>query len=384
MTHEKNLYQPVNWVDGMNINKKHFISQENAFAQNCMNLARLSITNLNYGLVKSEKGFLWMEINNELQLLVKFETVRFVFPSGFQLTISDDKDTQRELACELPLSETEAIYYVVLSTDPFTRQPVGMADASESPIRKPYVSSKLKISLVEENQVSGEPVGLNHIIIGRIAKEEGRWSIDTNYMIASSVLVANPNLVDVHKKAEISLTSIEQYSLDIVNKIRMKQQDNPLAMAFNEICQKLVDYLSVNMSNYRLTIPHQPPVEMVILVMNLARLFKNTINGWKACGKDEFMTYLAEWCNINQGDFEDMLGQMIKNNYDHNRINLSINKSILFLDLLANMLKILSGLDYIGKIIETDLFVKEEIIGEELIEGSTTAKNKRPFFFGKS
>ncbi|MDE5419195.1 hypothetical protein L3049_14435 [Labilibaculum sp. DW002] len=383
MINENEMHLPVNWVDGMNINKKHFIAQENSFVKNSMGLANLSVSPLSFGLVRSEADFLWMDIDNDLQLLVNFKPVDVIFPSGFQYRIVDGKEFKKEFTCDLPNTESDAVYYVVLSVDPFSRQPIGMADVAESPIRKPFVTSEMKISIVEENELSEMLLGLNHLVIGRITKFEATWTVDTDYIIASTFVSSNQNLFDVYKKVEIYLSSIERFSSSIINKIRLKKQDNPLAKALNEICCKLLDFMSVSLSKYRISTPYGAPVEMVILVMDLARIVKNSLDGWQGCGRDEFMTYISDWCNINEAEFEDALSQVIKHRYDHNKIDFSVEKIVSLLSLLEQMLHTLSGLDYIGKKIETDLFVKEETLMEEEIEGSTTAKKKRPFFFGK-
>ncbi|MRT94779.1 hypothetical protein [Ancylomarina sp. 16SWW S1-10-2] len=383
MINDKQICLPVNWVDGMNINKKHFIAQENSFIKNSMGVASLSISSLSFGIVRSEKDFLWMDIDNDLQLLVNFKPVDIIFPSGYQYSIADGKDFDKEFKCDLPKTESDAVYYVILSVDPFSRQPIGMANVAESPIRKPFVIPEIKISIVEEDELSGLLLGLNHLVIGRITKMDASWNIDSDYIISSAFISSNPDLLDVYKRVEIYLSSIEKFSSLIINKIRLKKQDNPLAKALNEICCKLLDFLSVTLSKYRISTPHCPPVEMVLLVMDLARITKNSLNGWQGCGKDEFMTYISDWCNINEGEFEDSLNQVIKHRYDPNKIDFSVKAIVNLLSLLEQMLHILSGLDYIGKKIETDLFVKEETLMEEEIEGSTTAKKKRPFFFGK-
>ncbi|PKQ62870.1 hypothetical protein BZG02_11800 [Labilibaculum filiforme] len=379
MVNENDMFLPVNWVDGMNINKKHFIAQENSFIKKSMGVAGLSVSPLNFGLVRSERDFLWMDIDNDIQLLVTFKPVEIVFPSGFHYAIADGK----EFKCDLPKTESDAIYYVVLSIDPFSRQPVGMADVAESPVRKPFVAPEMNISILEEDELSEILLGQNHLVFGRITKMDASWSIDSDYIIASRFIASNPDLFDVYKQVETYISSIEKFSSSIINKIRLKKQDNPLAKALNEICCKLLDFLSVTLSRYRIATPYDYPVEMVILVMDLARMVKNSIDGWQGCGRDEFLTYISDWCNINEGEFEDALNQLIKHHYDHNKISISVDKAVRLLSLLEQMLQILSGLDYIGKKIETDLFVKEETLMEEEIEGTTTAKKKRPFFFGK-
>lgn len=383
MINEKDLHLPVNWVDGMNINKKHFIAQENSFVQNSMGLANLFVSPLSFGLVNSERDFLWMDIDNDIQLLVNFKPVDIILPSGFQYKFTEGKDSKREFKCDLPKIESDAVYYVVLSVDPFSRRPFGMADATESPVRKPFVTSELKISITEEDELSELLLGLNHLVIGRIVREDQVWSIDSDYIVASTFISSNPALFDVYKQVEIYLSSIEKYSGAIINKIRLKKQDNPLAKALNEICCKLLDFLSITLSKYRISTQYGIPVEMVLLVMDLARIVKNSLDSWQDCGKDDFMTYISDWCNVNEGEFEDSLNQVIKHRYDHNKIDFSVDRIVKLLSLLEQMLQTLSGLDYIGKKIETDLFVKEETLMEEEIEGSTTAKKKRPFFFGK-
>jgi hypothetical protein len=383
MIQEEEMYLPVNWVDGMNINKKHFITQENSFINKLNGIASLSISPLNFGLVKSNQDFIWMDIDDDIQLLVNFKPAKIILASGFLFDITTEQNSTKNFTCDLPTIENDAICYVILSVNPFSRQPVGMANPSESPVRKPFIVPEMKISVLQEEELSEVLLGLNHLVVGRIKKDQGIWSIDTDYLIASTSIQSNPLLLDVYKRIELSLSSLEKYSLTIVNKIRLKKQDNPLAKAIDEICRNFLDFLSVRMSTYRMITPHKTPIEMFILVMDMARIFKNSLDGWQGCGRDEFMTYISEWCNINEGEFDEAVNQTIKHQYDHNKIDFSVERILHLLSLFEQILRTLSGLDYIGKKIETDLFVKEETLMEEEIEGSTTAKKKRPFFFGK-
>jgi predicted component of type VI protein secretion system len=44
---------PVNWIDGMKINKNHFIDQDNAWSDSLQEMSSLNVSPIQYGILPS-------------------------------------------------------------------------------------------------------------------------------------------------------------------------------------------------------------------------------------------------------------------------------------------------------------------------------------------
>ena len=63
-------YKQVNWIDGMKVNKNHFIEQENYFTARINDSSNKFLDNNNYGLLSnSTNGSSWSLIQPEHDLL---------------------------------------------------------------------------------------------------------------------------------------------------------------------------------------------------------------------------------------------------------------------------------------------------------------------------
>src|SRR5688500_12885544 len=72
------IYLPVNWKDGMKINKSHFIAQQNAFTYQLAHHTGTLINEYNYGLLPplSNNGNaikLFLSIDNQQQVHLRLQ-----------------------------------------------------------------------------------------------------------------------------------------------------------------------------------------------------------------------------------------------------------------------------------------------------------------------
>lgn len=97
----------------------------------------------------------------------------------------------------------------------------------------------------------------------------------------------------------------------------------------------------------------------------MARLFKNTLDYFIGSGKEEFINYCTEWCNVNQVDLETSITNLSNHQYNHLDANASIEKVLQFTRTISNLFGNLARLDYIGKKKDAGIFVKEKVISYE-------------------
>ena len=84
-------------------------------------------------------------------------------------------------------------------------------------------------------------------------------------------------------------------------------------------------------------------------------------------GKEELLNYFKDWITeVNQGEFEGILDNMVNIEYNHMDINASIEKIEAFSVTLSTLMSKLSKLDYIGDKKRSDVIVTSR--GAESVE----------------
>ena len=85
---EKLKYLPVNWVDGMKINKLHFIAMQDHVNDTARDINSMRITPVNYGLLPLEQETqsvkISLVIDNHKMLRVNVEECHAITPQRFQ------------------------------------------------------------------------------------------------------------------------------------------------------------------------------------------------------------------------------------------------------------------------------------------------------------
>jgi len=118
---------------------------------------------------------------------------------------------------------------------------------------------------------------------------------------------------------------------------------------------------------------YEPPIVMINKLSGLARVIKSSLDVYVGTGKEELLNYLTDWCDLNQGAFENVLVEMLEIKYEHTDINEALLKVSSFSKLMLSLFKKLNELDYIGKKSDSTIFVKEEVVD------NVEVKNRRSF-----
>ena len=166
---------------------------------------------------------------------------------------------------------------------------------------------------------------------------------------------------------------MEAYSMNIIQKIYQKKQANDLAHMVLHLSQQVLYYLNSSITEFRVKDKYEPPIAMISKLMNLARVIKGSLDVYVGTGKEELLNYLSDWCDLNQGAFENVMIEMIELEYVHTDINASLYKVSSFTRLMLSLFKQLNDLDYIGKKQGSNIFVKEKTVEE------TEIKSRRSF-----
>ena len=207
--------------------------------------------------------------------------------------------------------------------------------------------------------------GGNYLTIGKIQLNDGNPVLMPDYIPPCITVKSHPDLIYIYTELGVFLSSVEKYSLQIIQKIMQKKQTNELATMVQHICQQTLNYISTVLPKYILDGTNQPPLEVILTLMSLARLIKNNIDLYKGTGKEELINYLTSWTESSQGDFEKTLEDIIHLEYKHYDLNLSLHTISKFSKIILTLFKKLDDLDYIGQKSDSNIFVKEEVVAKQ-------------------
>lgn len=367
----KNL--PVNWIDGMKINKSHFIAQDDAWRDALNDVASLNASHLRFGIIPSATGEenynVKISLDNQNILRVTVLACQAITPGGIKINlpatansenISADADEIPSISFQLPDAKSASVWWVVLVIHPFQKKPAGNPDLSENPPRYPYVLPTYSIEVVSESQYNQFAYHPYALTIGKVLSGSNDVKVDSDYIPPCFSALALDDLKTLHAELDSFLATLEMRCSLIVQKIYKKNQQNELSELVQFLCDRLMIFLSTTITQMRWIILYESPALLFASVVSLARLLKNTIDLRIGSGKEEMMNYLSEWCELKQGEFENMLSGMANIRYDNNDINTNIQKITRFVKVTANLFEALSKLEFIGKRKDSGIFVKEE------------------------
>lgn len=380
-------YFPVNWINGMKINKDHFIAQDNAGKCALIDVASLNLSPVRYGILPaSASGTDTFEvqsaIDNQQTLRVSVLKCSAVTPGGVRITIpasgsisAATPDGVPALSYTFTPASNQETWWLVLTVNPYDGKPFGSPDIAENPPRYPFIVPSYGVQVVSDNQfaqMAGHPYTLT---IGKLVVTPNEVIIDDAYIPPCYSISSHPDLVSLFSELDHFLAGLEISCSQIVQKILRKNQQNEISELVMFVCDRVILFLSQTITNMRFYYMHESPVHLFAAVASLARVMKNSIDLRTGTGKEEMMNYLSEWCELKQGELESLLSAIASIRYDNNDINKNIEKVVSFVKVISRLFDTLSKLDFIGKRRESGIFVKEEPVNAE-----PQAKARRRFF----
>ena len=367
---DKQQFLPVNWIDGMKINKNHFLAIQNYSQQMATSIGQVHLTEINFGLISNRQQGNPLKLNffvdNHKMIKVQLEECQAITLGGERINVSTLIAHALHLEAEynLKLDEDELrngqekILLVNLTVNPHHQIPFGDPDPEENPPRYPYLVPEYHLSIVPETR-NKSGYGKTQLTIGKIVCNSVETYMDETYIPACTTVESHPKLLELHQFIMKFLGQLEIHTVQIIQKIHTKNQNNLLSLMILDLCNKMTDYLAQTINSARQISPYEPPAMMLDKVIGLGRIMKNYIEAKSGTGKEELLNYFSEWCSIQQGDFDLLFSHLINTDYDHIDMYNLIEKNINFIRTIDEIFAALSRLDYIGRKKETGIFVKE-------------------------
>ena len=379
---------PVNWIDGMKINKNHFIAQDDGYKDALNDIAALHLSPVRYGVLPpsaaGEDTFnIKTTLDNQNTLRVSVLSCNAVTSGGVRIILPAMSSSGQSAADGIPATSFpfsaaggETLWWIVLIINPFEKQPAGSPDMDDSPPRYPFVLPSYTVQVVSANQYPQFAQHPYALTIGKILANGNEVKVDQDYIPPCYSISAHPDLVALHAEIDHFLGDLETRCSQIVQKIFKKNQQNELSELIMFLCDRIMIYIGQSITNMRWTMIHESPASLFATIASLGRIMKNSIDLRIGSGKEEMMNYLSEWCELKQGELESMLSNLAGLRYDNNDINKNIEKVIVFVKVTTKLFETLSKLEFIGKRRETGIFVKEEPINNS----DSQSKGRRRFF----
>jgi hypothetical protein len=381
-------YYSVNWMDGMKINKDHFIAQDNAAQDALSDIATLGLSDTRYGVLPSsaageESYNVKIALDNQNTLKATVIGLQAITLGGVRITYPGLSASEAALTTsfEFSPSGTESVYWIVITVHPFERKPSGNPDSAENPPRFPYVQADYKLHVVSESQYSQYARNPFALVIGKVSVNGNNIRVEDEYIPPCIAVNASTDLMGLHGELDQFLAGLELRCSQIVQKIFRKSQQNDLSELAMFLCDRIMMFIGQAITDMRWNLVYETPAKMFSTIISLARVMKNTIDLRTGSGKEELMNYLSEWCELNPGELENMLSGLANLRYEHNDINSNILPVIRFAKVTGKLFESLSNLEFIGKRKESGIFVKEEQnTNQNVNNGTDQTKPKRRFF----
>src|SRR5690606_28807880 len=365
-----NQFLQVNWVDGMKINKSHFLAIQNYINYVASGLGQIHLTDINFGLISNAQQGNALKfdffVDNHKMIKVKLDECKAITFGGERIFITpiiahflnvestynlqNDEDELR--------NGQEKNLLINVSVNPYNFVPFGEPDPEENPPRYPFLIPEFSLSIVPETK-NKSGFHKNQLTIGKIIVNAAEVYIDETYIPACTTVESHPKLLELHGFINRFYGQLEIHTVQIIQKIHTKNQNNHLSMMILDLSDKISMFLAANINSSKQTSTFEPPVYMLDKVVSLGRVMKNYVDSKSGSGKEELLNYFAEWCSVQQGDFEIMFSNLVNTDYDHSDMYVLIDKIITFIRTIDELFASLSRLDYIGRKKETGIFVKE-------------------------
>ena len=364
---------PVNWIDGMKINKNHFITLQDNIEDMVRDARNLGINELNYGLLNTNltRPFQYaisIDAHNELSVTIKF--LKAVTPGGGRIEITDYTGAFSEKIQLTDFDFKNSVYFLLLNIDPYHRIPSGEQNMQEIPPRFPNALPRYFLTSVPESEVNQNNIGSLQFPLAKFHTGASSFEILTDYIPPALTVNSHPQLVSLFETYESFIKQMEINAVQIVQKIRFRnntEDENLIANMIFEACNKIMMFTAQHINRNKWVSFGFKPIEVLDTVISLTRIIKNTFDSYSGDGKEMLFTYFSEWTDSTVGDYERLFTDTINVKYRAYDVAPAVNQVSLFIIKTDQLFNILNQLDYIGKKRDTGIFVNENIVRNDRV-----------------
>ncbi len=339
---------PVNWVNGMKITQKHFIETDNAFIDILRDNRMLAFNRFYYGVLptnEANENNFQVEINAIGESLsINISNCRAVTSNGNRIEIVNQNFSKQtnvtELTSYLNLDSQPYEIYIIIHTNPFSREPYGEPIKDEIPTRQPYTQPSYKIDFVlPTNFVLNQSVYKSTLVIGKVRLSNRVFNKENYYppcMSISSQRELYAKYIHLKNKAKEILSS----SLEIIRTVRTYKRllHSVFAGGVMYVAEHNNQFMIPNITKIDLLDKDIPPVEAISFFTELLNMHFHLIS---TLGKDENNKITEELTKMpNSFRYSpDKYAEITRNPYNHDDIEPFLKKLVDHIEILSDVYK---------------------------------------------
>lgn len=347
---------PVNWTDGMKISQKHLWDTYFNSVESIKNYSSVWQNKFNFGVLSPLEKFdaLNLEVNNDSSntIVIKLKSCNLITSAGYRIifypklygdefptTILNSKDISKE----------SQFYYIVATVNPFEMVPIGIPNPDIEPLYHPSALPKIRLHVVDGNEMSSSFISEYHLIIGRLINTNVSLHLDERYI--PPVVKNRYHLVldDLCESLSHLLFKVKDCAFQVYKRNKNNPKSSRLADNTFILCDDILNFYAEKSFYLRNIIKDDSPVVLVELFSSLASHLSVSLNMIDEKEREMLLQYYYEWTDIKPYRFIEVLSQIINIQYDHTDINNAIEKLRNFMSLLDILFKKMSELEYIGQ-----------------------------------
>ena len=333
----------VNWKDGMKIGVPHLLALENSLLQQSHQLAVCHVHAFNYGIIAQTEGDL---------LQIDAEENRLYLKGGFQaITLEgsyiDISPSLYGIYQELP--EMQRRFNVFLQLNPFKRGiTIGTANTDEHPLRQPFILPKYSLQIEAETvRLEEKP---HRLLIGRIQRIRGEWTLDKRFIPACRSMAANSQIQAKYQHFVAQMKEVHTSWGYILRKINLQiaQSSHPIWQNIRAIGEHLIfataKYQNSLQQNWT---AQQAPIFMFQEINQLGTILQSFTN---CLGKSDAAKLWEYWRQMGGNrNIQETLENIKNMEYQQADVAPFLEKTLSFLEILVEMSREASRKNVIGE-----------------------------------
>lgn len=349
-------YQPINWQDGMKVNKDHFIGMENALREEILERAGRQLSAYDYGLFPQGDGTasldIYFKIDQSQQIVISLLICRAITAGGVLLDVSPDQQQLDEFRAPLSqliekFRQDSDVLYIYLDKQSFERQPVGEPDSLERPERMPYTQATHRLMVGFGDANSSQASRSTQLPLMRIIRKEGTLLPDPQYIPPCTSISAHQTLIKSFGEWQRVLENLVHHAAKTISRIYeitssgkeslefQAGQKISLADSVAYMTRDLLNGLSLIVPEFKQILGMQPLIFSLIAIQKLAWRLQTTLSFLNQLELNQLLNYVKE--SMGMENFLPIIQETIQHAYRHEDAATTVRQINRFLGLLMQL-----------------------------------------------
>ena len=345
-------FKAVNWIDGMKINKTHFISSDNFHLEQTHISRRIFINENNFGILPtSDKKMYPFEIKLILEadsILITKYAFSLVMIDGTVISVNSEElggncmdNSSIKVKFKLTdFNENELV--LIVKSNPFIRVEYGKIESGA--LKRPFSLPGFEFNIESEKRSQAAYFGDNFFVIAKFRVLNSEIIMDHKFIPPATSMVSLPELARFHSDMYEKIGKLEGFLLKAIVKYQSKGAVNlkeTLIFTSGNLLQCL--------SRLKFEIKHlslfEPPLNLLIKVKEIANVLSHSLEIRSTIGKDAFLNEVNTINGMAKLEFISKLNEMILLEYHHYNTTESLNQAEIFIDSINRIFEMISGHD---------------------------------------